>query len=806
MSKRCEAILQGQELVLTHKQVDEIAATTQNLHKMWTRMQNNPSPTLTDACSALESASTSSSSRPSATKRGKTSSWLSTIFWAVVALLFAIVCTHTLILRYNTLVDSINQEEQWNANFGGMVAANQALHRIQQMGTVTSLLTEMFERLYSAIQETTSSWWRMIAWSTSLVGLLGLLALAINPPTGASMLVTSVTNAKVAYKAAFAAGKFGCSVGRWLLCMVAVLVVTLLLDVMVSYILNVSWNFLICKALQTVVWKVLGMFSTMLVEYIIPWAVSIAYMYGVGMVEITGTCALYVLWCSKDGGNEDKTAEEPIQSIQSSDVSSQNCINNQFMAVVIVLQILALEEPSMGGFRKSCKMYIFWLPECAEVDQRYLVEFWLYMVAQAVVEKYNDTEDDFERLIEHKKKLRVVLKKSSKEIWKSWAKEYGAEQQDKWVVFSNAKEDEKHPTHAFRLDFPPFEPFDSGLKNHQNCEEWFHFVERFDFPAPCLLQMYEKIANSVVGQNPRNFGPNSIQELCYKVHQEMQRMQASEEQSSKASEDQTRLSKLQFSRSLRRMIGTMLILLVMILIPFSGLCIHWNEHQMVTSSMQTNSLNTTVAFNAILHAEKDKEEQHHRMHKKCPEGNYLKDSYYYSVLCKPHDFVEPVQQQSSTTTKEEVTNEQPPPTEQVATTDLSKTNVTVPVLKLNCEPMLPKDTSWPTRVVCYSYRAYLRWWYNYGYKTKVVMPSRIQKIGKELKKAMQYVDTFLEYTTYYVQQFELSKPTYFWHRAKEHRWDHCVLVCQNFLHYMAIVYILKFGFPQLKKWILGCKD
>jgi len=797
---QCDTILNGNplEVSIPTKEVTRIAAVTNNLLDMWLRMQKDPSPTVTDACSALKSASDTSSSRPSATERGKTSSWLSTIFLAVVALLFAIVCTHTLILKYDTLVDSIDQEHKWKDNFGGMVAVNQALRRIQEMGTMTSLLTDMVEKLYSAIKDTISSWFGMIALSTSLVGLL---ALAINPPAGASMLVTSVTNAGVACKAAFAAGKFGYSVGRCLLCLIAALMVFLLLDVIVSYILSVPWSFVVCQALKTFGWSVLVMFCTICVDYIIPWAFFIAYMYGVIMVEITGAYALYVFWCSKDGANKDKADKEPIQSIQLSHVSNvsnnQEPIKDQFTTVVIVLQILALEKPIEVTTYKKCKIYVFFLPNCTKVDQRYLPEFWLYMVAQAVIEKYDDTEQAFAMLIQHKKKLSNVMEKTRESFWESWANNYKATEQSKWVIFTD-----RSTSHAEKLDFPPF---DHRLKSHQKCQEWYDFLKHFDsVPAPCLLEMYEKIANSVVNKDPSTFGPNSIQELCYKVYQEMQGMRASEKQSTKAAKP--KVSQLQFSRSSRQMIGTMIIILVMMLIPFSGLYIHWSVHQMVTSSMQKNPLNTTVAFNATLHADQDKQKEDHKMHKKCPKGDYSKDSYYYSVLCKPHDFVEPVQQESSTTTKEEVTNEQPPPTEQVATKDLSNTIVTVPVLNCNCEPMLPKDTSWPKRFVCYSYRAYLRWWYEYGYKTKVVMPSRIQKISKELKKAKQYVDTIYEYTTYYVKQFELLKPTYFWHRAKEHPWDHCVLVCQNCLHCMAILYILKFGFPQLKKWISGCQN
>lgn len=788
--ERCKAIFQGQQLVLTSQQVDEIATTTQNLHKMRTRMQNDPSPTVTDACSALESASDTSSSRPSATERGKTSSWLWTIFLAVAALWFVIVCIYTLILKYDTLVDSINKEEQWKSNFGGMVAANKALSHVQQMGTVTANLYE----LYSAIWERNSGSFKTIGWWTSLVALL---ALTINPPAGASMLVTFVTNAGVACKAAFSACKFGYLVSRCLLCLIAAVMVPLLLDVIVSYISSVPWNYVVCQALQTFGWSVLDMFCTICVEYIIPWAVSIAYMYGVTLVEITGTCTLYVLWCSKDGANKDKPDEESIQSIQSIQPTDEP-IKDQFTTVVIVLQILALEDPiEVTGFREPCKIYVFFLPKCTEVDQRYLAEFWLYMVAQAVVEKYDDTEQAFARLIQHKKKLSFVVDKTRKRFWKSWAIKYEAIEKIKWVVFTD-----QSTSHADNLVLPPFE---RRLKNHQKCQEWFDFLKHFDsVPEPCLLEMYGNIADSVVGQNPNNFGPNSIQELCYKVFQQMQRMRASEEQSTKAAKP--KVANVQFSRSSRRMIGTVIILLVMILIPFHGLYIHWSVHQMVTSSVQKNPLNTRVAFNAALHAEQDREKEHHEVHKKCPEGNYTKDSYYYSVLCKPHDFMEPVQQQSSTTTNEEVTNEQPPAREQVATTYLSNRNVTVPVLKWNCEPMLPKDTSSLTRLVCYSYRAYLRWWYEYGYKTKVVMPSEIQKIGKQIKNAMQYVDTFYQYTTYYVQQVQLLKPTYFWQRSKEHPWDHCVLVCMNCLYYMVIVGILTLGFPKLKKWISGCQN
>ena len=799
----CEEILQGKPLEVDTQKIPEIAATTMELQEMQSRMQNDSSPTSTDALQALESASTTSSSIPVATKRGKTSGWLLTIFWAVTALLFAIVCTYALILKYNTLVDSLIHQEQWNANFGGLVAANQALHDIQQMGTVTSQVSAKLYELCSAIWETNSGLFKMIAWWTSLVALL---ALTLNPPAGASMLVTSVTNAGVAWKAAVEGCKFGYSVGRGLLCLFAALMVLLLLDVIITYISNVPWNFVVWKTLQTVGWSVLGMFGAIFVDYIIPWGFSMAYTYSLSLVEITGGYTLFLLWCSKDGGNKDKTDEEPITSIELSHVrnvsSNQEAINDNFTVVVIVLQLLGQEKPfEMDRRGRRCKLYIFGLPECPEVDQRYLRKFWLYMVAQAVIEKYNGTEDALEKLLTKKKRLSLVIKKPRESFWKPWATKYDATDITQWVTFTDQR-----TSHAYNLDFPPFE---HRLIRHQKCQDWFDFLRSFCFdsvPDPCLLEMYEKIANSVVGQDPSTFNPNSIQELCYKVHQEMQRMQASKEQSRKASEDEKKLSKLQFSRSSRRMIGTVIILLVMILIPFSGLCIHWNMQQMVTSSVQNNPLNTTVAFNATLHAEKDKEEQHHRIHKKCPEGNYTKDSYYYSVLCKPHDFVEPVQKESSTTTKEEVTNEQPPPTEQVATTDLSNTNVTVPVLKWNCEPMLPKDTSWPTRFVCHSYRVFLRLWYRVGYKTKVVMPSGIQKIGKQIEKAMQYVDTFFEYTTYYVQQFELSKPTYFLDRANEHPWDHCVLVCQNCLHCMAIVGILTLGFPKLKNWISGCKD
>jgi len=349
------------------------------------------------------------------------------------------------------------------------------------------------------------------------------------------------------------------------------------------------------------------------------------------------------------------------------------------------------------------------------------------------------------------------------------------------------------------LDFPPF---DHRLKGHKECQELYNFLKHFDsVPEPCLLEMYEKIANSVVGQNPSNFGENSIQDHVDRVYQEMQRMETSKKASTEAAKP--KVANVQVSLSSRRMIGTVIILLWMILIPFHGLYIHWTVNQMVRSSVQRNPLDTTVAFNAALHDEQDREKKHHEVHKKCPEGKYTNDFYYYSVLCKPHDFVGPMQQESSTTIDEKVTNEQPHPTD---TTDLSNTNVTVPVLKWNCEPMLPKDTSSLTRVVCHSYRAYLRLWYRYGYKTKVVMPSEIQQIGKQIKKAVQYVDTLVKYTTYYVKQFELSKPTYFWQRSKKHPWDHCVLVCMNCLHYMVIVGILTLGFPKLKKWISGCQN